>query len=113
MKKLLKELKVSNIEEVSAIIALYRPGPMQFIPLYVSNKLGLTKIDYLDDKLAPIMDTTYGVMIYQEQLMTLANKLAGFTLGQADILRKAVGKKKLELMMEQKQKLIDGLVANG
>ena len=113
MKKLLKELKVSNIEEVSAIIALYRPGPMQFIPLYVSNKLGLTKIEYLDNKLASIMDTTYGVMIYQEQLMTLAHELAGFTLGQADILRKAVGKKKIELMMEQKQKLIDGLVTNG
>jgi DNA polymerase-3 subunit alpha len=59
------------------------------------------------------MDTTYGVMIYQEQLMTLAHELAGFTLGQADILRKAVGKKKIDLMMEQKQKLIDGLVANG
>jgi len=113
MKKLLRELKVSNIEEVSAVIALYRPGPMQFIPLYISNKLGLTKTEYVDKRLSPILDTTYGVMIYQEQLMRLANELAGFTLGQADILRKAVGKKKHDLMMEQKQKLIDGLVANG
>ncbi len=113
MKKLLKELKVSNIEEVSAVIALYRPGPMQFIPLYIGNKLGLSKIEYIDDRLAPIIDTTYGVMIYQEQLMRLANELAGFTLGQADILRKAIGKKKIDLLMEQKQKLIDGLVAHG
>ncbi len=113
MKKLLRELKVSNIEEVSAVIALYRPGPMQFIPLYISNKLGLSKVEYVDKRLSPILDTTYGVMIYQEQLMRLANELAGFTLGQADILRKAVGKKKYDLMMEQKQKLIDGLMKNG
>ena len=110
MKKLLKELKVSNIEEVSAIIALYRPGPMQFIPLYISNKLGLSKIQYIDDRLASVVGTTYGVMIYQEQLMKLANTLAGFTLGQADILRKAVGKKIHKLLLDQKKKLIDGLV---
>lgn len=113
MKKLLREMKVKNIEELSAVIALYRPGPMEFIPLYISNKHGFTKIQYMDKRLESILDNTYGILVYQEQLMAIANKIAGFSLGQADILRKAIGKKKLDLLLEQRIKFVEGAVNNG
>ncbi len=113
MRRLLSETKIENFEDLAAILALYRPGPMEFIPQYISNKLGLTKPNYLDKRLEPIFGNTYGIMVYQEQLMRLAHDLAGFTLSEADILRKAVGKKNWNLLIEQKDKLINGLMANG
>jgi DNA polymerase-3 subunit alpha len=113
MKHYLRELKPSKFEDVIAMVALYRPGPMDWIPDYIAGKHGKKKITYLHPKLQPILDKTYGVAIYQEQVMQIARELAGFTMAEADVLRKAVGKKIKELLEEQKQKFIDGCVKNG
>ncbi|MBU6141904.1 DNA polymerase III subunit alpha [Patescibacteria group bacterium] len=113
MRRYLKELKPHEMEDIIAMVALYRPGPMELIPQYINRKFGRERITYLHPKLEPILKKTYGVAIYQEQLMQIARTLAGFTLGEADTLRKAVGKKIKALMDEQSQKMIDGMVKNG
>ena len=113
MTKVIKEMKVASFEELSAAIALYRPGPMQFIPTYIENKLSGKEIEYLDPRFEKVLGVTYGIMVYQEQLMKIAHMFGGFSMGQADILRKAVGKKKLDLLVTLKPKLINGLVENG
>ena len=112
-KRYLKELKPNEFEDIIAMVALYRPGPIEFIPEYIARKHGKKKIKYLHPKLEPILKDTYGICIYQEQLMQIAQQLAGFTLGEADVLRKAVGKKIKSLLEEQKEKLINGMVKNG
>ena len=112
MKRYLKLLKPTIIEDIIAMVALYRPGPMDWIPDFVSGKHG-RKIKYVHPKLEPILKNTYGVAVYQEQVMQIARDLAGFTMGEADVLRKAMGKKIFELIKEQKIKFIDGCVANG
>lgn len=113
MKKYLKELKPSEFEDIIAMVALYRPGPMEWIPDYINGKHGKKKVKYLHPKLEPILKKTYGVAIYQEQVMQIARDLAGFSMGEADVLRKAVGKKIAELLVKQKEKFIDGCVKNG
>jgi DNA polymerase-3 subunit alpha len=113
MRKWLRKLKPSNFDDLVAMIALYRPGPMQFLQDYIDGKSKRKKIEYLHPKLKPILEKTYGVMIYQEQLMEVAKSLAGFTLGEADVLRKAVGKKIKNLLEAQKEKLIQGMIKNG
>jgi DNA polymerase-3 subunit alpha len=113
MRKWLRKLKPSNFDDLVAMIALYRPGPMQFLQDYIDGKFKRKKIEYLHSKLKPILEKTYGVMIYQEQLMEVAKSLAGFTLGEADVLRKAVGKKIKDLLEAQKEKLIQGMIKNG
>jgi len=113
MKRYLRDLKPTNLEDIIAMVALYRPGPMEWIPDYIAGKHGRKKLSYLHPKLEPILAKTYGVAIYQEQVMEIARSLAGFTMGQADILRKAVGKKISKLLAEQKEKFIAGCVANG
>ncbi|MDO8530250.1 MAG: DNA polymerase III subunit alpha, partial [bacterium] len=113
MRRYLKELRPSEIEDIIAMVALYRPGPMEFIPQYINRKFKRERINYLHPKLEPLLNKTYGVMIYQEQLMKVAQELAGFTLSEADTLRKAVGKKIKSLLDEQSQKMIDGMVKNG
>ena len=113
MKRYLKELVPSTFEDITAMVALYRPGPMQFIPDYIERKHGNQTIEYIHPKLEPILRDTYGVCIYQEQLMKIAQEVCGFTLGEADVLRKAVGKKIKELLDAQKSKFIDGAVENG
>lgn len=113
MKRYLRELKPTEFEDIIAMVALYRPGPMEWIPDYISGKRGLKKVSYLHPKLEHILDKTYGVAIYQEQIMQIARDLAGFSMGQADILRKAVGKKIPKLLAEQKERFIDGCVKNG
>jgi DNA polymerase-3 subunit alpha len=113
MRKWLKKLKPNNFEDLVAMIALYRPGPMQFLQDYINGKFKKKKIEYLHPKLKPILEKTYGVCIYQEQLMQIARELAGFSLGEADILRKAVGKKIKSLLEAQKEKLIQGMIKNG
>ena len=113
MKRYLKELKPSELEDVIAMVALYRPGPMDLIPSYIARKHGKEEVTYLHPKLEPILGKTYGVGIYQEQMMRIARDLAGFTLAEADTLRKAIGKKIKELLAEQKVKLIDGMIKNG
>ncbi len=112
MKRYLKQLKPTSIEDIIAMVALYRPGPMELIPQYISNKHGETKPFYLHPLLEPILSKTNGVAIYQEQLMEIARSLAGFTLGEADVLRKAVGKKIKTLLAEQKAKFVKNCVNN-
>ena len=112
MKRWLKELKPTEFEDIIAMVALYRPGPMEWIPDYVAGKQGKKKPRYLHPKLEPILTKTYGVAIYQEQVMQMARDLAGFTMAEADVLRKAVGKKIPKLLAEQKEKFIYGCVKN-
>jgi len=113
MKRYLKELKPTVFEDIVAMVALYRPGPMEWIPDYIAGKHGTKKPKYLHPKLEPILSKTYGVAIYQEQVMQMARDLAGFSMGEADVLRKAVGKKIAKLLAEQKTKFIEGCVKNG
>jgi len=112
MKRHLRDLKPTVFEDIIAMVALYRPGPMELIPEYIARKHGKKQIEYLHPKLEPILKDTYGICIYQEQLMKIAQEMAGFTLGEADVLRKAIGKKIKELLLEQYDKFIDGCVKN-
>ncbi len=112
MKRYLRELKPNQFEDIIAMVALYRPGPMEWIPDYIKNKHDKRLIKYIHPKLEPILSRTYGVAIYQEQVMQIARSLAGFTPGDADILRKAMGKKIASLLAEQKVKFIEGCVKN-
>jgi DNA polymerase-3 subunit alpha len=111
MKRYLKALKPSRFEDLVAMGALYRPGPLDagMVDEYIERKNGLKELSYEHPLLEPILKNTFGVIVYQEQVMQIARDLAGFTLGQADVLRKAVGKKIKELMDEQKVKLLDGM----
>ena len=105
MKRYLKELKPSEFEDIVAMVALYRPGPMEWIPDFISGKHG-RNMKYLHPKLEPILRKTYGVAVYQEQVMQISRELAGFSRGEADTLRKAMGKKIPELLAEQKKNLL-------
>ena len=113
MKRYLRELKPTEFEDIIAMVALYRPGPMEWIPDYIAGKHGRKKVAYLHPKLESILKSTYGVAIYQEQIMRMARDLAGFSMGEADVLRKAIGKKIVKLLEEQKEKFYDGCVKNG
>ena len=113
MRRYLKELKPTELEDIIVMVAAYRPGPMEFIPAYIARKNGKERVEYLHPKLEPILKSTYGVAIYQEQVLKIANQLAGFSIGEADILRKAVGKKIKKLLDEQSEKFIAGMIANG
>lgn len=113
MKRYLKQLKPTNLEDVIAMVALYRPGPMDWIPDFIDRKHGRKRIEYLHPKLEPILNKTYGVAVYQEQVMQIAQQLAGYSLGGADMLRKAMGKKIMELIQEEKKKFIEGCFQNG
>lgn len=113
MKRYLKELKPTELEDIIAMVALYRPGPMKLIPDYIDRKHGRKIIEYMHPKLEKILKKTYGVGIYQEQMMQIARDLGGFTLAEADILRKAIGKKIEKLLAEQKDKIIKGMINNG
>ncbi len=113
MRRYLKQLEPSSIEDIIAMVSLYRPGPMELIPDYIAGKHGLKTVKYLHPKLEPILAKTYGIAVYQEQVLQIARDLAGFTLGEADILRKAVGKKISKLLREQKKKFVAGCVTNG
>ncbi|MDP3794831.1 MAG: DNA polymerase III subunit alpha [bacterium] len=113
MRRYLLELKPTELEDIIAMVSLYRPGPMELIPSYINRKHGKEEITYLHPKLAPILQNTYGIGVYQEQMMQIARDLAGFTLPQADTLRKAIGKKIKSLLDEQREKLVTGMKANG
>ena len=93
MRESLKRLKPDRFEDIIAMVALYRPGPMDNIPTYINRKHGEEPVDYLHPLLEPILKETYGVIIYQEQVMQIAQVMGGYTLGQADMLRRAMGKK--------------------
>jgi len=108
MTSLSKQFGVCKLDDIIALIALYRPGPMELIPEFVKAKKGLTPIKYLHPLLKEICADTYGVMIYQEQVMAAASKLAGYSLGQADLLRRAMGKKDKEKMSKERKNFIEG-----
>ena len=113
MKRYLKDLKASTFEDIIAMVALYRPGPMQFIDSFIRRKHGQEQITYLHPGLENSLKSTYGIMIYQEQFMQISKEWCGFTGGQADTLRKAVGKKKIDLMKKVKPEFIKGAVEIG
>lgn len=113
MKRYLRDLKASSFEDIIAMVALYRPGPMQFIDSFIRRKHGEEPITYLHPGLENSLKSTYGIMIYQEQFMQISKEWCGFTGGQADTLRKAVGKKKVKLMEQVKPQFIDGAVKIG
>jgi DNA polymerase-3 subunit alpha len=113
MRRYMKEIRPNVIEDLIALVALYRPGPMELIPLFIDRKHGREKINYLHPKMEPILSNTYGIAVYQEQMMQIARDLAGYSLAEADTLRKAIGKKIKALLDEQEQKMIDGMIKNG
>ena len=113
MRDALVNMKPNKFEDIIALVALYRPGPMGNIPIYNQCKHGEKKPDYLHPKLKKILEPTYGVIIYQEQVMQIAQELSGFTAGEADILRRAMGKKKRLELEKQKERFVNGAVKNG
>ncbi len=113
MRDALQKLRPGHIEDLIAMVALYRPGPMDLIPDFVNRKHGRAPITYEHPAMKAHLEPTYGIMVYQEQVMRLAAELAGFTLGQADTLRKAMGKKDRELMAQQREQFVGGCRANG
>jgi DNA polymerase-3 subunit alpha len=108
MRDVLRKMKPDTVEDLIALVALYRPGPMENIPRYIACKHELEQPEYLHEKLKPILEETFGVVIYQEQVMEIAKSLAGYTLGGADLLRRAMGKKIAEEMAQQRQIFVEG-----
>ncbi|RJQ29587.1 DNA polymerase III subunit alpha [Candidatus Parcubacteria bacterium] len=115
MRRYLKELRPTELEDVVAMISLYRPGALDagMVPHYIARKLGQERVSYLHPKLEPILKKTYGIGVYQEQMMQIARDLGGFTLSEADTLRKAIGKKIKSLLHEQQERLMSGMIKNG
>ena len=113
MQGLLRDAKPTRLEDLIAMNALYRPGPMDLIPTYVARKMGREPVEYPDPRVEGILKDTYGVMVYQEQVMQMAQILGGYSLGKADMLRKAMGKKKADEMAEHRQIFRDGAAVNG
>ncbi|MBF8807789.1 MAG: DNA polymerase III subunit alpha [Enterococcus lacertideformus] len=113
IRNVLRRLDPETIEDIAAVNALYRPGPMQNIDTFISRKKGKEKIDYPDDSLAPILKNTYGVIVYQEQIMQIAATMAGFSLGQSDILRRAISKKKKEVIDKEREHFVSGALDQG
>lgn len=108
MKRYLRELKPTVFEDIVAMVALYRPGPMQFIGDFIARKHGLKKISYPHETMKGSLENTYGILVYQEQVMQISKEVCGFTGGEADTLRKAIGKKNADLMAKMKDKMIEG-----
>ncbi len=113
MRKYLRELRPNTFEDIIVMVSLYRPGPMAYIPTYIARKYGKEKVAYPHPSLEAILKPTQGIAVYQEQIMQLVQAFAGFSLGEADILRRAIGKKKIDLLMEQKQKFIEAANSQG
>ncbi|MFJ7990988.1 DNA polymerase III subunit alpha [Peribacillus frigoritolerans] len=113
IRKVLIKLKPNRFEDIVAVNALYRPGPMENIPLFIERKHGLASIDYLHEDLKDILEPTYGVIVYQEQIMQIASRLAGFSLGEADLLRRAVSKKKKDVLDQERQHFVSGALKQG
>jgi len=113
MKRLAKDLKPNKISDIIAMVSLYRPGPMDLIPAFIEGKKNPKKVKYLHPDLKSIFEETYGVLVYQEQVLEIAHKIAGYSLGEADILRRAMGKKKKEIMYKEKKKFVEGATKKG
>ena len=113
MMNFLRKLQVTSLDDLFAAIALFRPGPMQNIPTYINRKNGKEKVDYIHEDLTSILKPTYGIMIYQEQIMQIARTMADYSLGEADILRKAMSKKKKDILLKEKEKFTSRAVNKG
>lgn len=113
MTRFLKELKPTRIDDINAMVALYRPGPLAFIPDYIERKNNPEKVRYIDDRLKEILEPTFGILIYQDDVMMIAVKFANYSWGEADKFRKAMGKKIPEVMAEQKEKFMKGCIEHG
>lgn len=112
MRQIVRDLKPSSLEDISSILALYRPGPLDagLIPKFINRKHGRELIEFVDPKLEPILQETYGIMVYQEQIMRIAQDLAGYSLGEADLLRRAMGKKKVSEMQKHRTQFVQGAI---
>lgn len=113
MRNVLRGLKPNEFEDIVAVNSLYRPGPMEQIPTFIESKHGKRQIEYLHPDLKPILERTYGVIVYQEQIMQIASKLAGFSLGEADLLRRAVSKKNRDILDQERKHFVQGCLENG
>ncbi len=113
MTKFLKDLKPTNINDINAMVALYRPGPLAFIPNYIERKHHPEKVKYIDERFKEILEPTFGILIYQDDIMLIAVKFAGYSWGEADKFRKAMGKKIPEIMSQQKEKFSQGCIEHG
>jgi DNA polymerase-3 subunit alpha len=113
MRRVLKDLRPSDFEDIISVLALYRPGPMEFIPKYIQGKHGQIDVEYPHPALEPILADTYGIIVYQEQIMQIASKMAGFSLGESDLLRRAVSKKKREVLDHERTHFVVGSISQG
>lgn len=113
MRKVLMDLKTNSFEDIASALALYRPGPMEMIPHFVNRKLGIEKVEYPHPDLEEILKETYGTIVYQDQIMLIARKFAGYSLGRADILRRAVSKKKLEVLEQERTNFVESSIRQG
>ena len=113
MRRVLKDMKPSSFADIVSVLALYRPGPMEFIPRYIECKHGLAEVVYPHPDLKPILEDTYGIIVYQEQIMQIASLMAGFSLGEADLLRRAVSKKKREVLDREREHFASGCRKQG
>ncbi len=113
MRKNIRELKPNKVQELAAMIALYRPGPLEHIPRFIRQKFGIDPIVYPHPKMESILEETYGVIVYQDQVMMIVRAIAGFSLGQADIMRKAMGKKNREIIEKMRAQFMEGAIKNG
>ncbi|MFD2671635.1 DNA polymerase III subunit alpha [Marinicrinis sediminis] len=113
MRRVLKELKPTEFEDIISVLALYRPGPMEYIGQYIAGKHGKAEVVYPHPTLEPILKETYGIIVYQEQIMQIASRMAGFSLGEADLLRRAVSKKKREILDQERTHFVEGCVHQG
>ncbi|HHS97502.1 MAG TPA: DNA polymerase III subunit alpha, partial [Chloroflexi bacterium] len=112
-RRVLREMRPSRYEHIVAVLALYRPGPMEYIPTYIRRMHGEESIEYRHPALAPILDETYGIIVFQEQIIRIATDLAGYSASEADLLRRAVAKKKKKELLKHREKFLEGAVANG
>ena len=113
MQQLLRQARPDRLEDLVALNALYRPGPMDLIPSFIARKFGREKVEYLDERMAPVLEETYGIMVYQEQVMRVAQVVGGYSLGGADLLRRAMGKKNVEEMKRQRAVFVKGAGERG
>src|SRR5690606_13286583 len=113
MRRVLREMKPTCFEDIVSVLALYRPGPMEFIPRFIAAKHGRIQVEYPHPPLEPILKDTYGIIVYQEQIMQIASRMAGFSLGEADLLRRAVSKKKREVLDKERVRFVAGCLGQG